>query len=128
MNMGGETLFPSLGEILEALFLYLLIPLAVPLVAGILSARRMPHVRLGLGVGVGTVIGVVTLIAFALFGWFIGFHLLTGILVAWGSPAPYVAPPLAFGAAGAILSWRLICILNDKDAARSVDASFKADG
>ena len=119
MNMGGENFFPGLGEILENLFLYLLIPFVVPNVAGIIAARRVPHVSVGAGVGIGTVIGILTLIAFAVVGWFIGFHPLTGVLLSWGVPGPYVAPPLVLGVAGAILAWRLIGMLNDRSSARS---------
>ena len=42
MNMGMETIVPDLDELIVALFLYVLIPFGIPLVAGIISAHRMP--------------------------------------------------------------------------------------
>ena len=119
MNMGMETIVPDLDELIVALFLYVLIPFGIPLVAGIISAHRMPNVNLGSGVGAGSVIGIGTLIAFALVGWTLGFHMLTSLLWSWGPLAPDVAPPLVFAVAGAILSWRYICIQNEKAAAGS---------
>ena len=119
MNMGMETIVPDLDELIVALFLYVLIPFGIPLVAGIISAHRMPNVSLGSGVGARSVIGIGTLIALALVGWSIGFHMLTSLVWSWGPLAPDVAPPLVFGVAGAILCWRHICMKNDRVAAGS---------
>ncbi len=123
MNMGMETIVPDLDELIVALFLYVLIPFGIPLVAGIISAHRMPNVSLGSGVGAGSVIGIVTLIAFGLVGWPIGFHMLPSLVWSWGPLAPDVAPPLVFAVAGAILSWRYICMKNDRVVAAGSSAT-----
>ena len=119
MNMGGETFFPSMGEILVALFFYLLVPSVIPLVAGIIASKQMPHVSLGIGTRIGVAIGIVTLVALALTGWFMDFSDIHYWLLAMKIPYPMLVPPIVYGAAGAILAWWLIYILNGKIAAGS---------
>ena len=117
MNMGMETMFPGVGEILEGLFLYLLIPVAIPLLVVIITSFTMPHVGLRKGIGMGSLAGFLTFAMIVLIAWYVGLSDVHFWLMQVGIPAPYYLVPLLFSVAGAFVSWWLIRLSGQKVAA-----------
>ena len=121
MNMGGETMFPTWGEILLPLLLYVVLTFAIPFMASILVTRRMSHVSMGVGIGIGAVTGIVVIIAVALSGYL-------SLMFDWFLPAETplrnLVRPILFGAAGGIVDWQIIRRMNEKKAAEIGTSNF----